>query len=88
MTEEWEILHNNSWKDIVKEGQDRGLDFSTMKCAVTETPLDWSASFQYALGNITDSERRIRFRKEVKTDGEWKNPVVAGVGFEPTMGGV
>lgn len=70
-TEEWQILHNNSWKDIVDDGKSRGLDFDSMKCAVTKTPLMRSARIQFALGQITDVESNTIFRKYVKLNGVW-----------------
>ena len=71
-TEEWEIIHNNKKADIVAAARERGLDFTTMKCAVSGTPLLSSAYFQHADGKITDAERHKRFSTEVKKDGKWK----------------
>lgn len=70
-TEEWQILHNNPWKDIVDEGKNRGFDFESMKCAVTKTPLMRSARIQFILGQITEAESKNIFRKYVKTNGVW-----------------
>lgn len=69
---EWEILNANSWNDIVKEALERQIDLSTLKCAVTNTPLLASATIQYALGNITEKQRKARFFHEVKETGKWK----------------
>lgn len=70
----WQILRNNSWTEIVNEAVARGLDVSHLKCAVTGTPVMWSATFLYASGQITDAQRKKRFQAEVKKDGVWANP--------------
>ena len=75
-TLEWELIFNNTWAEIVAEGKANGLDFDTMKCAVTDTPLMWSGNIQYALGMITDQERRSMFQKHVKVNGEWPDPSI------------
>lgn len=72
----WDIIHSASWAEIVAEGQARKLDFHTMECAVTKSPLLWSATIQYALGHITEKERTFIFYKYVKGgDGSWPDPL-------------
>lgn len=73
---EWRIVHGEKWSVIVEEGKKRGLNFSSMKCAVTDTPLLWSGNIQCALGLITDSERKLMFCKHVKVNGKWPEPTV------------
>lgn len=72
---EWEILRNNKWADIVSEAKNAGINFENLKCAVTETPLLWSATIRYALGEITDIQRREIFHRDIKIGkGKWVNP--------------
>lgn len=69
---EWEILHNNTWTDIVNEGISHGLDFDKMTCAVSDSKVSDSATIQFALGKISDVERRQIFYKYIKNgDGKW-----------------
>lgn len=75
-TEEWQILHNNTWFDIVSEAKASGIDFSKLECAVTKTPLLWSATIRYALGEITNPKRQRIFWRDVKTVGQWQDPSV------------
>lgn len=77
-TPEWELVHNNTWAEVVAEGKSIGLDFDTMKCAVTHTPLMWSGYIQEALGLITSNERHSMFYKYVKNsdDGAWPDPSI------------
>ena len=77
-TPEWELIHNNSWSDIIMEGKKVGLDFDTMKCSVTDTPLMWSGYIQEALGLISIQERRIMYNKYMKNsdDGAWPDPLI------------
>jgi hypothetical protein len=71
-TPEWKILHNNTWKDIVEEGLSLGLDFTKMKCAVSDSKVSDSATIQFALGKISDAERKTIFYKYIKNgDGNW-----------------
>ncbi len=71
---EWDILHNNKWADIVVAAQEAGLDFNNMKCAVTESPLMDSLTIQYALGQITDLQRKQGFNKYIRCgNGKWPN---------------
>ena len=71
-TSEWKILHNNSWEDIVNEGLSLGLDFDNMTCSCSDSKVSDSATIQYALGKITNEERKAIFIKYVKRgDGNW-----------------
>lgn len=72
-TTEWQIIHNNTWAEVYAEAKRRNLPFEEMKCAVTDTPLTHSATFQYMAGNITKEEKSRRFYAEVKTNGKWAN---------------
>lgn len=73
----WQIVHNNSWADIVAEAKARGLKFEEMKCAVTDTPLTRSATYQYAAGLISDADRKRIFWASVKKTGTWPEEVAA-----------
>lgn len=38
-SDEWKILHNNKWEDILTEAKSAGINLEDLKCAVTNTPL-------------------------------------------------
>ncbi len=75
-TPEWEILNNNSWQDIVQEAIARGIDLKSLRCAVTKSPIMWSATIRFALGEITVEERHRIFYRDVKSNGAWTDPSI------------
>lgn len=72
-TPEWEIVHNNSWVDIVKEAKDMGVDTDSLNCAVTDTPVINSATYLYACGKMSDEGRKLKFNADIRMgEGKWK----------------
>lgn len=71
----WQILHNNTEAEVMADVKTRNISLTELKCAVSGTPVLWSAYIRHALGEITEDERRRIFRKYVKNgEGNWPDP--------------